>query len=89
MAFYVIGSEYFSDIVYVGGKDAKKLDGKYNIYKIDCKAEDVISFSCTRNSTNFVIAGEVINNTSIVPGKPDEQGLVHFYKQDNEWKFMT
>ena len=26
---------------------------------------------------------------SIIPDKPDETGLIHFYKLDNEWKFLT
>ena len=50
---------------------------------------DVISFACSREATSIITAGEKNTTPSIIPGKPNEEGLIHFYKKDNGWNFIT
>ena len=88
---YVIAANESIETKHFGGSEvAKRVENcKHAIYKLDYKMSDVISFSCGRCSTTFIIAGEKNTTPSIIPGKPNEEGLVHFYKKDNEWKFIS
>ena len=88
---YVIAFSESTETKYFGGSEiAKRVENcKYIIYKLNYKMSDVISFSCGRYSTTLIIAGEKNTTPSIIPGKPNEEGLVHFYKKDNEWKFIS
>ena len=49
----------------------------------------VIDFACSKGATCFVMKGADKPLPSIIPDKPDEKGLIHFYKQNEEWKFIT
>ena len=37
----------------------------------------------------FVLQGGKKKPASFVPEKPEASGLIHFYKKENEWKFVT
>ena len=67
----------------------KQIGGKYNIYKVDCNMSDVISFACSREATSIITRGENNTNPSIIPGKPNEEGLIHFFKKENGWNFVS
>ena len=43
------------------------------------------------NYFGFVVQKKKVppKTVSIIPGNPDYQGLVHFYKKDGEWQFIT
>ena len=83
VALYALDSYLAEDgrLKHFGGEVAKRLTNtKLFIYKIDVKASEVISFSCSRNAIHLVFAGEKSSTTSMIPGKPNEEGVVHFYK---------
>ena len=51
---------------------------------------NVQHFSCGRTTISFIKGKpEEKQKPSIIPGKPNERGLIHFYKQDNKWNFLT
>ena len=46
-----------------------------------------MDFSVGYNVTYFVMGPES-SQKSIIPEQPDATGMIHFYKQGGEWKFM-
>ena len=87
IAFYGISNNVESRAF--GKSTVKKVYGRYICKLGGFTANNVIDFSCGKCATVFVMKGEDKPPPSIIPDKPDEKGLIHFYKQDNEWKFLT
>lgn len=46
-------------------------------------------FACSDYSVAFVLKGGAKRPESFVPEKPDTVGLVHFYRKDKAWSFVT
>ena len=49
---------------------------------------DVVDFACTREATWVIMQKKVEPLPSIIPDKADYRGLVHFYKQGGQWRFI-
>lgn len=47
------------------------------------------SFACNYVSTSILIKNEPEKFVSVCPEKPEEAGLIHFYKKDDAWVFVT
>ena len=58
-----------------------------HVYKID--AENVISFAVTRNMTLLLKKMTEKPKPSIIPDLPEETGLIHFYRESGQWKFIS
>lgn len=56
---------------------------------MDVEADQIADFATTYNSVFFVIRGGQKKPISFVPEKPDNTGLVHFYKKGSEWSYVT
>ena len=60
-----------------------------NIVKIKVDAAKVKDFCCLKTSTMLILGKEIVKQPSIIPDKPNEDGLTHFYKEDGRWKFVS
>ena len=49
----------------------------------DVDADSVASFACTQDACFFVLKDNTKKPVSIIPEKPEAQGLIHFYKKDD------
>ena len=52
-------------------------------------ATTITSFGTTYESLAFVRQLPAEKSASIIPDKPDEQGLIHFYRDNGAWVFVT
>ena len=49
----------------------------------------VLDFACGKRSTMIIMKGNEEAEKSIIPNEPGAKGLVHVYKQDDEWKYIS
>ena len=56
---------------------------------VDVDAEQVAAYAVTKNSVAYVLKGDKKQPPSIVPSKPEATGLIHFFKKDEVWNFVT
>ena len=60
------------------------------IYQIiDVDAEKVVDFACSYSAVAYLIGGDNKKPASFIPDKPDATGLIHFYKKEGSWNFVT
>ena len=61
------------------------------IGKFEFNPERVKDFSCSLEATFFLMGPEISKTPSIIPDKPDAEGLIHFYKDlgSESWKFLS
>lgn len=61
------------------------------IGKFEVDPERVIDFSCSKEATFFIMGPELSKARSIIPEKPDAEGLIHFYKESGSesWRFLS
>jgi len=52
-------------------------------------ASQIASFACTFDASYFVMKSDNKIPVSIIPDKPEAKGMIHFYKKDDEWKFVS
>jgi len=50
---------------------------------------DVIDFACSASATFLIMQKSAETLPSIVPGEPENRDLIHFYKKENNWVFIT
>jgi hypothetical protein len=62
-------------------------NGIYRFKTFDGK--NIVDFACTYNAMAYLTASDNKKVDSIVPNKPTEKGLIHFYKKDGEWQYVT
>ena len=43
----------------------------------------------TYHSVAYLLKGDNKKQVSIVPDKPEAKGLIHFFKKDGSWNFVT
>lgn len=71
------------------GQNAKAIYGSYIQLITDVDAEQVQSFACSKYAVFYVLKAPQKPKVSLIPEKPQEVGLTHFYKQNGEWVFMS
>lgn len=71
------------------GANAKNMYGSCIYLITDVDAEKVTDYAVTYDSVAYLLKGDEKKSVSIVPEKPDAQGLIHFYKKDGSWVFVT
>ena len=71
------------------GENAKAMYGKCIYMITDVNAEIVADYAVTYHAVAYLLKGEEKKRVSIVPDKPDATGLIHFYKKDGNWVFVT
>lgn len=71
------------------GTNAKTMYGSCIYLITDVDAEKVSDYAVSYHSVAYLLKGEEKKTVSIVPEKPDAQGLIHFYKKDGNWVFVT
>ena len=55
----------------------------------DVDANSVTDFAMGYRTIAYLIAGDNKSKMSIVPEKPEAKGLIHFFKKDGNWAFVT
>ena len=70
------------------GPNAKAVykDTVYLLTDVDASA--VASFACSYDAVFFVMKDDTKKPASIIPNKPEASGLIHFYKEGGEWRFV-
>ena len=71
------------------GSSAKKLAEGLIHQIVDIDADKVVDFACTYSAVAYLIGGDNKSPASFVPNKPNATGLIHFYKQEGSWKYVT
>jgi hypothetical protein len=62
---------------------------KSSVYLMtDVDADSVASFACTYDAVFFVMKDNSKKPVSIIPNKPEAAGLIHFYKEGDEWRYV-
>lgn len=71
------------------GENAKVMYGSCIYLITDVDADRVADYAVTYSAVAYLLKGEDKKQASIVPDKPDATGLIHFYKKDGNWAFVT
>ena len=70
------------------GPNAKAVYKNSVFLLTDVDADSVASFACTYDAVFFVMKDNAKQPVSIIPSKPEATGLIHFYKEGDEWRFV-
>lgn len=70
------------------GPNAKAVYGSCIYQLADIDADAVASFACTEDAVCYVLKDSSKKPVSIIPEKPDASGLIHFYREGDQWVFL-
>ena len=86
---YAYKHDYNSSYENALGTDSKEAGYKGHFIKFELDGASVVDFACSRTASCVIMEGAKPPQGSIIPEKPEETGLIHFYKSGDEWKFIT